>query len=263
MITCEQGGVIPWLADTSIALLSAPIFLALYLASGVILLVLHLLRRAGHADVVGPLSPGLLSPLGLIFGLLVGFLVAEVWSDRDKAAAAVSQEASALRDIDLLTGAFPVEQPRVRQLLRDQIDGYVAVEWPEMSGGRATLTLAPVLLVEVQGIVLGLPVQTEGQRVAQDRLETSIDRALEARRTRLVLSTSSIDPLRLTALYLVAVTTLAAMACVQADRLRRAATALALLATAMAIALTLLVAQGAPFTGYFAIDPDLLVQVRP
>ncbi|MCE3554132.1 hypothetical protein LWC33_22105 [Pseudonocardia sp. RS11V-5] len=58
-------------------------------------------------------------------------------------------------------------------------------------------------------------------------------------------------------------TTLAAMACVQADRLRRAATALALLATAMALALTLLVAQGAPFTGHYAIGPDLLLQVHP
>jgi hypothetical protein len=48
------------------------------------------------------------------------------------------------------------------------------------------------------------------------------------------LSNSAIDPFRLTALFLVAATTLAALGCVQADRLRRAATAMALLATAMA-----------------------------
>jgi hypothetical protein len=255
--------VISWLSDTSLALLTAAIFLAVYVAAALVLAVLYLVRRSGHADALGPLSAGLLSPLGLIFGLLVGFLVADVWGDRDQAASAVSQEASALRDVDLLSGAFPAEQPAVRQLLRDQIDSYVGTEWPQMSGGQATLSVAPALLVQVQGIVLGLPVGTEGQRVAQDRLETSIDRALEARRTRLVLSTSAIDPMRLTALYLVAVTTLAATACVQADRLGRAATALALLGTAMAIALTLLVAQGAPFTGHFAIGPDLLLQVRP
>ena len=38
---------------------------------------------------------------------------------------------------------------------------------------------------------------------------------------------------------------------------------MALLATAMAIALTLLVAEAAPFAGYFAITPDLLLQIRP
>ena len=78
-----------------------------------------------------------------------------------------------------------------------------------------------------------------------------------------MLSGSAIDPLRLTALFLVAVTTLAATACVHADRVRRAAVSLVLLGTAMALALTLLCAQAAPFAGYFAIDPDLLLQVRP
>ncbi len=58
-------------------------------------------------------------------------------------------------------------------------------------------------------------------------------------------------------------TTLAAMGCVQADNLRRAATAMALLATAMALALTLLIAQAAPFAGYYAVGPDPLLQVRP
>jgi hypothetical protein len=199
----------------------------------------------------------------LIFGLLVGFLVADVWADRGRAAGAVTQEASALRDVDLLSGTFPDQQPRIRQLLRDQIDVYAGSEWPQVSAGEATLSLAPPLLVQVQGIVLSLPVQTDGQRVAQDHLAESVDRALEARRTRLILSNSAIDPLRLTALFLVAVVTLAAMGCVQADRLSRAAAAMALLATAMAIALTLLVAEAAPFAGQIAVSPGPLLQVRP
>jgi len=91
-----------------------------------------------------------MAPLGLIFGLLVGFLVADVWADRARAASAVSQEASALRDIDLLAGAFPASQPQVRQLLREQIDNYVATEWPQMSAGQATLVVAPAQLVQAQ-----------------------------------------------------------------------------------------------------------------
>jgi hypothetical protein len=132
-----------------------------------------------------------------------------------------------------------------------------------MASGQGTLTLAPAQLVQAQALVLNLPIQTDGQRAAQERLVLSIDLALDARRTRLVLSKSAIDPLRLTALFLVAVTTLAAMGCVQADNLRRAATAMALLATAMALALTLLIAQAAPFAGYYAVGPDPLLQVRP
>jgi hypothetical protein len=162
-----------------------------------------------------------------------------------------------------LAGAFPASQPQVRQLLREQIDNYVVTEWPQLSAGQATLVVAPAQLVQAQILVLGLPIATDGQRVAQNQLVETFDRALEARRARLALSNSAIDALRLTALYLVAVTTLAAMGCVQADRLLRAATAMALLATAMAIALTLLVAEAAPFAGYFAINPDLLLQIHP
>ena len=255
--------MIVWFAHASLPLLTATIFFAMYVTVVLVLVVLYVMRRWGDDVTLGPLSPGLMAPLGLIFGLLVGFLVADVWADRARAASAVSQEASALRDIDLLTGAFPAAQPQVRQLLRVQIDDYVGTEWPQMSAGQATLVVAPAQLVRVQSLVLALPTGTDGQRVAQNQLVVSIDRALEARRARLALSNSAIDPFRLMALFLVAVTTLAAMGCVQADRLRRAATAMALLATAMAIALTLLVAEAAPFAGYFAITPDLLLQIRP
>jgi hypothetical protein len=255
--------VVEWLAHAPLPVVAAFVFLALYLAAALVLTVLYVARRRGRADALGPLSPGLLAPMGLIFGLLVGFLVADVWADRGDASAAVSQEASALRDVDLLMAAFPAERPHVQLLLREQIDRYVTVEWAEMTDGSATLTAAPTGLVAIQDLALGLPVQTEGQRVAQDRVVDYVDRALDARRTRLVLSTSAIDPLRLVALYLVAVVTLAAMGCVQADRLPRAAVAMGLLATAMALAMTLLCAQAAPFAGYFAIQPDLLLEVRP
>lgn len=87
-------------------------------------------------------------------------------------------------------------------------------------------------------IAVGLPVRTDGHRVAQDRLLTAVERALEARRSRLALSGSVIDPLRLTLLFLVAAVTLAAMGCVQIDSLSRSAVAMTLLATAMGLALT-------------------------
>jgi hypothetical protein len=121
--------MVAWLEHAPLPVLIATVFLAVYLGAALLLVVLWLLRRhGGVAPALGPLSPGLLAPMGLIFGLLVGFLVADVWADRGDAAAAVGQEASALRDVDLLAGAFPDRQPEVRRLLADQIDQYVTVE---------------------------------------------------------------------------------------------------------------------------------------
>jgi hypothetical protein len=252
-----------WLAATPIPVLALLIVVTLYLVVAIVLAVLVLARRRGFLSSLGPLSPGLLAPMGLIFGLLVGFLVADVLADRSRAEDAVSREASALRDTDLLMAVFPAQQSEVRRLLAAQIDRYVADEWPLMETGEATIAYAPPGLVRVQAITVGLPVRTDGQRIVQDRLVTVVERALEARRSRLALSGSVIDPLRLTMLFLVAAVTIAAMGCVQCDRLRRSAVAMALLATAMSLALILLCAQAAPFAGYFAVSPDLLLQVRP
>jgi len=43
------------------------------------------------------IAPGLLSPLGVIFGLFLVFTAEQVWTDNEKARAEIDREASALR----------------------------------------------------------------------------------------------------------------------------------------------------------------------
>ena len=54
----------------------------------------------------------MLPPLGIIFGLFVAFTAAQVWSDIDRANAAVSREASSLRAAVILSSTFPGEPGR-------------------------------------------------------------------------------------------------------------------------------------------------------
>ena len=78
--------------------------------------------------------------MGLLFGLLVGFLAAQVWNAADRAQLAVDREASALRSVDLLTRAFPGEpRARMQVLLRRHIEETVTEEWPAhgQRGGNA------------------------------------------------------------------------------------------------------------------------------
>jgi hypothetical protein len=55
------------------------------------------------------IPPGMLPSLGIIFGLFVAFTAAQVWGDNDRAGAAVSREASALRSALVLAGSFSGE----------------------------------------------------------------------------------------------------------------------------------------------------------
>src|SRR5262245_1783864 len=74
-------------------------------------------------------TPALLSPLGVIFGLLVAFLSAQVWSDSSRASLEVSREASALRAVDLIAASFPKDvQTRLHTLLSDYVTEAVQEE---------------------------------------------------------------------------------------------------------------------------------------
>jgi Protein of unknown function (DUF4239) len=91
-------------------------------------------------------SPGMLPPLGILFALLVGFIAVEVWSNFDKAKAAVATEASALRAVVLLAGAFPEEQrARVYALINRHIEESASKEWPAMAEQHMTLSTCPPL----------------------------------------------------------------------------------------------------------------------
>jgi len=106
---------IPWMALV--------IFGVTYLVAACIYLAVVALAVNDRARAFKAFSPGMLPPLGIIFGLLVGFVAVQVWNDFDKAKLAVATEASALRTIVILDGRLPAEQrTQLRTLVNRHID---------------------------------------------------------------------------------------------------------------------------------------------
>jgi hypothetical protein len=107
-----------WLLNLPIPLMAVVIFAAIYLVTAAIYLIVIGLAVGDRARALKALSPGMLPPLGIIFGLLVGFVAVQVWNDFDRAKAAIASEASALRGVVLLADSFPEEQrSRLRSLI--------------------------------------------------------------------------------------------------------------------------------------------------
>ena len=253
-----------WAQDLSIGWLALGVFAASYVVAAAIGIVVTALATGRRGQAFAAVSPGLLPPLGLLFGLLVGFLAAQVWSGADRAQLAVDREASALRSVDLLTNAFPEEQQtRMLVLLHRHIEETVSEEWPAMARGEATLTVIPVGLAGALRLALTLQPQTEGQKAAQREIVASLQNALDARRQRIILSTSSLDWVKWTGVFVVGALTLLAIAFVQSGNRRASAIALWLFASAMACSLVLIASHDRPFNGQFRIRPDLLQQVDP
>src|SRR5262245_12099596 len=76
---------------------SAQVFGFTYLITAGIYAVITVLAVGERARSFKAVSPGLLPPLGIIFGLFVVFTAAQVWTDNEKARAEIDREASALR----------------------------------------------------------------------------------------------------------------------------------------------------------------------
>jgi len=209
------------------------------------------------------MSASMLSPLGTLFSLFVVFTAAQVWSDNDRASAAIAQEASALKSVLVLSTAFP-EEPRGRfqALIRSHVDEIVTKEWPMMAHETATLEIASRQLAEALQFALTLTASNQGQEIAQRELVAALESALDARRQRILISHASVGFVKWACLVIQAVCVLTSIA-LAADKRSNAIIAMGLFATGAAACLLLIGAYDRPFIGQLAVRPDPLLHVLP
>jgi hypothetical protein len=254
-----------WLINLPVSWMALIVFVVTYLIAGGLYWVVTKLAVTEWARAFKAVSPGMLPPLGILFALLVGFVAVEVWNNFDKAKNAVTTEASTLRAVVLLAGAFPDEQrTRLYALVNRHIDESVNKEWPEMAEQRATLAILPTALIEALHVTLGLKPADDSQRAAQLEILKELHTALDARRQRIVISEAAVGTVKWLGILLQGLCTLVAIAMVHSDNRRACAITLMLFATGIALSVVLIAAYSRPFSagGYF-VAPESLKQVIP
>jgi Protein of unknown function (DUF4239) len=247
-----------WLLNLPVPWMALVIFLITYLIAGSIGFVVTTLAVNERAKGFKAVSPGVLPVFGILFALLVGFIAVEVWGNFEKAKSAVTTEASALRAVILLAGAFPDEQRTgIYALVNRHIDESVK-EWPEMVQQRATLATLPTALIEALHETLALKPADDSQRAAQPEMVKELHTALDARRQRIVISEASLGTVKWVGILLQGLCTLVAFAVVHSDNRIASAITLTLFATGVAMSVLLIAAYSRPFT---SVGPELLKQV--
>jgi hypothetical protein len=253
-----------WLYGLPVFGLVVVVFAATYAVAGAIYAAVSVLAVGERGRALKAVSPGMLPPLALVFGLLVGFLAAQVWNDTERARGAVHREASALRAVVLLAANFPgPPEAQLRALIQRHIQEAVTQEWPAMTRHEARLTMIPVPLAEAVHLTLALVPASDGQRIAQREIVASLQEALDARRQRIIISQSGINWVKWTGLIAEAILSLLAIACVHSDNRVTSAVALAIFASAVGVSVVLIASQARPFAGQLSVMPDLLLQVMP
>ena len=183
-----------WLHNLPIFWMTFVVFGFTYLLAAGIYGLVMVLAKGERARAFKAISPGMLPPLGIIFGLFVAFTAAQVWADNERANTAVDREASALRAVVVLAGAFPGEpESRLRALIRRHIEEAATQEWPMMARGTATLRFTSPSLAEAVQLTLALTPNTEGQKTAQREIATALETAFDARRQRIIISQSQVN----------------------------------------------------------------------
>ncbi len=130
-----------WLHELPVPVMALVIFGFTYLLTWAIQACVAALAARGLDKSFKAISVGMLPSLGIIFGLFVAFTAAQVWSDNDRASAAISREASALRSILVFDASFPSEpQAGLNDLVRDYVRQTADVEWPMMAHQRRRST---------------------------------------------------------------------------------------------------------------------------
>jgi len=253
-----------WLQNLPVGWMALVVFTLTYLATwGIFAIVMNLAAGERARNLKG-VSPGMLPPLGIIFGLFVAFVASQVWSDIDRAQAAVNREAAALSTVVSLAASFPGEpEARLRDLTRRHIHEAVTYEWPMMARQSASLRVTPLSLAEELQLMLALAPHSEGQITAQREIVSALESAIDARRQRIIVSRSSVNWVKWTALLLQAVCTLVAIAMVHSDNRGAAAAAMGIFATGVAVSIVLIASHNRPFSGEISVKPDLLLQLMP
>jgi len=96
-----------WLHELPVAWMAIIVFGGTFLVTGAIYAIVMRLAMDGRGRSFKAVSPGLLPPLGIIFGLFVAFTAAQVWNDNEPAQSAVNREAGSLRTVLVMSATFP------------------------------------------------------------------------------------------------------------------------------------------------------------
>jgi Protein of unknown function (DUF4239) len=256
--------MIEWLYHLPVVWMALVVFLATALVAMAIYVGVLALATGDRAQAFKAVLPAVLTPLAVVFGLLVGFLAAQVWSEADRASAAVIREASALRTIVVLAGSFPKErEAHIRAFVRHHIQEAVSQEWPAMARQRATLTMLRTSDAEALQVILSLVPESDAQAFAKREMAAALQSALDARRQRITISRSTINWVKWTGVMLPALLILLTIAILHSDNRKAGAIAIAIYSISLAACVVLIASHNRPFTGEISVGPDLLLQVMP
>ncbi len=144
--------------------------------------------REEHNDVAG----FIFAVVGVMYAVLLAFVVIVVWQDYEAAKGTVESEANELAGVYFLAERLPdPERARVQGLARSYARVVVEEEWPLMERGE-TSARASSALRELRFSLQDIDASTSAGQVLYDQALTRMHQVSDARRLRLLETTEGL-----------------------------------------------------------------------
>ncbi len=237
--------------------LNLPTFLmcaiAMLLSAGISVLALIIIRKKSdwetfrdNHEVGGFLFNG----LGLIYAVLIAFVVYATWGDYNSAQDNCDQEANMMQDLFLNSEALPAQlQNPIREKILEYLTRVINEDWPLLSVGLDNPS-SKKSLIELWRIYMGMTgFENEKQKIVFEESVTRLNNVTDFRRMRILSSQSHIPAIIWAVIIIGALTSIGFSLFFGTKSLVVQATMTSLFAMTNAVILVLILALDHPFTG--------------
>jgi Protein of unknown function (DUF4239) len=225
-----------------------------------IVVMLHALwQRRSNSDVLrkhNDVAGFLFSAVGVIYAVVLGFVVVVVWEKYDTTVSNVESEIAAVSDLYRTVSAFSEPaRGQIRQDLMEYTDGMIHVEWPLMANRVMVGKDLAVLEKLAHSINTYVP-HNAGEADAQQTAMTQLARLFDARRVRLIQAVPAVPQVLWFALTAGALAMLSFAFLFGVENRRAQLVMTAILASLIVILFIVIDEFDSPFSGSVRISDD-------
>ena len=210
-----------------------------------------------HNDIAG----FIFATLGVIYAVLLAFIVVITWQDFDKAQDVTVNEANCIAALYRDATPFPAEfRAELKSKLTNYVRDIINEEWQMMGTGQRSASVQNIQ-EELWKLYGGFQPRNETQKIFLAESVKKLNQAAEMRRQRIVYASTGINPLLYFVLFAGSFITIAFTMLFGTENIIPHLIMVALLAAMISITLFTVIAKDYPFTGDISIKPDVFINM--
>ena len=236
------------------------VIISMIISIGGILLVRYFIphkRLKVHNDVAGPIF----ATLGVIYAVLLAFVVVITWENFDRSSLNAEKEASFVAD--LYTDAEAFQEPakeQIRALLKEYATSVINVEWKALSTGAASQEVGGILK-KIWRFYSTYNPETAAQTEFFRESVHKLNEVGELRRIRIVDAKNGVHPILWFVLIAGGIITLSFSFFFGTENLMEQLILTSLLSVLIGLILFTILELDYPFTGQVSIQPTAMYQM--